>query len=246
MASRLFHSVGFLCALSLGSLSFACGDKGSDDGDDEGSGGMAVGGGSGGTSATAGSTAGGTGGAVTATVLYGFDNDVEGFKFEMYTPGEPYVNVGPEAEIEWDGGNGQDGQPGRLKLTIPFSDFNQLADIQINFPARDFSGKTIRAYAMLESGFSSDMSAPGGGYIFVKTGTAFTWAKGQDKNLPLGTWTPFIAEADSLIGADTATVEPDPTAVVSLGMQFYSGTGSATADPPTTAIIYVDRFTTTP
>lgn len=247
MPASLSRSFSLLVALSLGALSFACGDKGSDDGDN-GAGGMAITAGAGGSGVTGGGGSGGgtAGTTATAELLYGFESTVEGFKYETYVPGDPmYTNVGGDegATISWDGGTGQDGQPGRLKLEIPFTGYNQLADIQLNLSSTDWAGKTVRAYVQLESGFSPDASAPGGAYIFVKTGSSYSWARGGNQNLPptsIGQWTRLTFPIDT--PNQTASDDYDPSAVVSVGIQFYSGAGSATIDPPSPAVIYVDTF----
>src|SRR5688572_30448444 len=134
LASNLPHLAAIL---SLG-LTAACGDKG---GDDPG--------------------AGGGGNMPTVETVFAFDSGVEGFKFEAYDPGEAadttYDNIASttdaahartaaeaamNAKISYDAGNGPDGKPGRAKLEMNFTNWNQLADIQVNF-----SGENIKDWA---------------------------------------------------------------------------------------------------
>lgn len=237
-------------------LSAGCGAKGDDD---EGTAGT------GGTGATGSGGSGGSGGkaAVQQTVVWGFDSGIEGFSFQDYEPGDAmYVNVFAGADkatlrtqsLTWDEGQGADGMGGRLKLEIPFTDWNQLADIQINLmgellgqpvPA-DWSGKILHADIMLESGGSPNASYPSGSYPFVKTGPDYVWAKGSDTNLgptTFGLWQKLSFAIDTPNQVDTSDGKMhDEAAVVAVGLQVFSGGGSG-EPKPTSATIYVDRFT---
>lgn len=224
--------------LSLG-LTAACGDKGADD-----------------DPATQGEK---------AETVFAFDSGIEGFKFEAYDPGEAeettYDNIASttdaahprtaaeaaeNAKIEFDAGNGPDGKPGRLKLSMNFTNWNQLADIQINFMGeeiKDWSGKKLTAKVMLETGFSPDPSCPGGTYLFAKTGAEWVWAKGgqdiQLTEMSAGQWqtVPFIMDlpGDNNPGYDAVEVR-------ATGLQFYSNSGSNTCAVPAPAVVYVDDF----
>jgi hypothetical protein len=253
--------------LLLAALSFstACGAKGGDDDGDDDS--MAGTGGTGGGTA---GTGGGGGTSSTAMTLYGFDSaDTAGlctaagaegcWAIQDYTPSDAmYVNVfaGPDnatiraTNLSWDGGNGANGMPGRLKFEIPFTDWNQLADIQINFTGdmkgSDWTGKVLRADIMLESGASSDPSYPTGSYMFVKTGADYVWAKGLDANLGttmLNLWQKLNFPLNSPAQADESKAPYDPAMILALGLQVYSGGGNSDTGKPTTAIVYVDNFT---
>jgi hypothetical protein len=226
LASTLPH---FVALLSLG-LTAACGDKG---GDDEGT--------------------GGTGGG--AETLFAFDSTVEGFTFQDYTPSDPmYVNifdVAPaNATLSWDGGDGSDGEPGRAKLVMNFDDWNQLADIQVNFMGddiQDWTGKVVKARVALEGGFSTNPSCPGGTYVFVKSTADYTWARGGTKTLEqmsLGSWQTIDILADVPAEIDTSNPEKSylPEQILSVGIQFYSSSGGCD-EKPTTVTAYVDTFT---
>src|SRR5687768_2312886 len=92
--------------------------------------------------------------------LFAFDSGTEGFTFQDYTPGDTmYTNIfdvdPANATLTWDNGDGSDGEPGRAKLIMNFSDWNQLADIQLNFMGediKDWSGKIIKTKVMVEQG----------------------------------------------------------------------------------------------
>jgi hypothetical protein len=235
LASHLPHLAAIL---SLG-LTTACGDKGGDD--DPGTPGGGV------------------------ETVFAFESGIEGFKFEAYDPGEAadptYDNIASttdaahartaaeaamNAKISYDAGNGPDGKPGRAKLEMAFNNWNQLADIQVNFMGeniKDWAGKKLKAQVMLESGFSMNASCPGGTYLFVKTGAEYVWAKGNDTNLDqttLGQWQAVSFIIDLPAQANTPY---DPVSIVSVGLQFYSNSGSGCMELPEPAVVYVDAFT---
>jgi hypothetical protein len=187
--------------------------------------------------------------------VFGFDSTVEGFQFEDYTPTDTtYTNiydVAPaDALISHDTGDGPDGKPGRLKLSMNFTGWNQLADIQVNYMGeeiKDWDGKTLKAKVMLESGFSPNPSCPGGTYMFAKTGAEWVWARGisdvQLTSMTAGQWQEVVFILN-LPGQANAGF--DPVQVRALGLQFYSNSGgqcSEDADLPQPVVAYVDAFT---
>jgi hypothetical protein len=226
---RLSHLPHLAALLALG-LTTACGDKGGDD--DPAAPGAKV------------------------ETLFAFDEAVEGFTFQDYTPGDPmYTNlfdVAPaNAVLSWDGGDGSDGKPGRAKLVMNLSDWNQLADIQVNFmgdDVQDWLGKIVKARVMLESGFSTNPSCPGGTYVFVKSTADYTWARGATENLDqmtLGSWHTISIIGDAPAEVDTADPNKtyDPAQMLSVGIQFYSGGGGSCTEDPAPVTAYVDTFT---
>jgi hypothetical protein len=255
-------------------LSTACGAKGDDDGDDDGEAGSSgESNGSGGSGGSSGSTgSGGISGSATARVtLYDFSSAAatplcpppgtsEGcWAVQDYTPGDAnYVNVFAGADnadirednLTWDGEEGSDGTPGRLKFVIPFTNWNQLADIQINFGGdakpSDWSGKVLRSQVMIESGGSSAPSYPTGSYMFVKTGTEYVWAKGSSANLGsamAGLWQPLTFAMESPEDADETKQDYNSAEIVAVGAQVFSGGGSGDEGKPTEAVVYFDTFT---
>jgi hypothetical protein len=248
------------------SLSTACGAKGDDDGDDDS---MAGSPGTGGSSG--GGSSGSSGSSSSKMVLYDFASaaatplcpppgTAEGcWAIQDYTPGDDdYVNVFAGTDnadiratsLTWDGGEGSDTQPGRLKFVIPFTDWNQLADIQINFTGEakptDWSGKILRAQVMLESGGSSEASFPSGSYMFVKTGTEYVWAKGSSANLGTAManlWQPLNFSLEAPEDTDETKQDYRSSEIVSFGAQVYSGGGTGDSGKPTEAVVYFDSFT---
>lgn len=197
--------------------------------------------------------------------VFAFDSGIEGFKFEAYNPGDDdptYDNIAStndpdharttaeaamNAKMEFDAGNGPDGKSGRAKLSMNFSNWNQLADIQVNFSGdkiKDWDGKKLKASVMLESGFSPNASCPGGTYLFVKTGAEYVWARGVETNLDATTANQW-QNVSFIINLPTQSNTPyDPVQIVSVGMQFYSNGGSGCTEVPEPAVVYVDSFTT--
>jgi len=241
------RSLALVSCLAFGSLSAGCGEKGSGTGDETG-GAAGTSGGSAGSGGATGGNGGSGGTPAEEMVLFGFDTNVEGFQYEIYEPGPDangttYTNVGADSTIDWDDGEGADGQPGRLRLEMPFSAPNELADIQVNYPAtdlQDWSGKTLRASVMVESGLSTDESNPSGAYIFVKTTSGYIWGRGLDGNLlpsALGTWVKLAFVLDDPSQSNDGF---DASQVISLGIQFFTG-GQATG--VTESVVYVDQFT---
>ena len=106
----------------------------------------------------------------------------------------------------------------------------------------------IRSKVMVESGFSSNPSCPGGGYIFLKTSADYTWSRGGTANLEEmthGQWNTFAFNADAPDQVDLASPsEYDPSQVLSIGMQFYSSGGTGCTELPASVTAYVDEFTT--
>jgi len=183
--------------------------------------------------------------------LHAFDMNVEGFKFETYEPGDPmyhniYFDDPANAVLSWDGEAGSDGEAGRLKLAMNFSNWNQLADIQLNLSGDDIIdglGKIMRAKVMLESGFSTNPSCPGGSYLFLKTGAEYVWARGETINLEqtgLGVWNTVTFQIDSPSQSNSPY---DPAQILALGLQFYSSGGSGCSELPAAVTAYVDTIT---
>ncbi len=199
------------------------------------------------------SNTGGTGGTGGNPVemVFAFDTTTEGFTFQDYAPGDAmYHNIFHEdmssCTLTNDGGDGSDGMPGRAKLVMNFSDWNQLADIQVNFSGdsvKSWLNKKLKAQVMLETGFSTNPSCPGGTYMFLKTGATYVWARGQETNLDqtgIGTWNTVTFTADI---PSQANDKYDPAEVVSIGLQFYSGSGTSCPEMPRPVTAYVDSFT---
>jgi len=215
-----------LIAITLALSAAACGDKGGDDDAPAPTG-------------------------PTVETLFAFDTTVEGFTFQTYEPGDPmyhniYFDDPANAVISWDGGAGSDSEAGRAKLVMNFSNWNQLADIQLNFSGdsiKEWLGKMVKAKVMLESGFSTNPSCPGGGYLFVKTGADYVWARGGTINLEQTGLGQLQTMAFDIDIPSEANSPYDPAQVLAVGIQFYSSGGAGCSELPAPVTAYVDTFT---
>lgn len=168
----------------------------------------------------------------------------DGTEDSAYTEDLAAAQVLRAESLDWSDEPGDDEAPGVLELDIPFSDKNQLADIQFNFSGEmagsDWSGKVLRADIMIEEGCSPDPSAPCGAYLFVKTGADYVWAKGTDANLGAGTYGVWQTVSFNLDLPAQNNDGYSASEIVSFGLQVYSGPGGT--EPATDAVIYVDNF----
>lgn len=242
---------------TLAALVFAGCSDGSDEPADEtggtpGTGGAATGGAEQGGEPTAtgganqGGTDPGTGGTPTEEVLYAFTADAEGFDYEIYEGTPPYVNLGATSTLEQVVETGSDGEPGALQLTVPFTAFNELADIQIEFAddPQDWSGRTLYARIQVVSGLVDDVAAPGGAYIFAKSGVDWVYGRGVYTNLDPesnGQWIELEFDLDNPEFENDPGF--DPSAVVAIGIQVTSGSGLNSTATPTEAVVLVDQIT---
>jgi hypothetical protein len=215
------------------------------------------GGGKGGTGGGGGKggSGGGTGGTVTHKVNYTFDSSTQNFMLNTYF--EP-ANLGGLAPVDGgtDGGSGDAGAPlasvtfepadgspanGSLKVSATFTDYNKYVDAIINLPsALDLTGRTLHGKVKL---VSTSAPFPGGIQFHVSTGANYTYAGMPGLVVPaVGAWGDIAADLTALSAAGF-----DPTMVVQMGVQFYSGSapagGPATLAAPITAVFLVDTIT---
>lgn len=234
-----------VCALVI-TTSVGCGDKGSGDGDDGTAGTTSQAGSTsntaGTTTASAGTSSGGS--AATATPVYTFDTDTQGFKIQD-SSGATGVDPVPKADIML-GFNADDGSPdpGALQLDIPYSAASQYVSTGVNIdpPGIDLTGKTIKAMVKIVSGYGSAediMTAPGNAKLYIKTGADYVYASASVANITtIGTWTAidFITKFPDY-NANKETY--DPTQVLEIGIQFDTNSASTTAAP---AVVLVDSI----
>ena len=173
-----------------------------------------------------------------------FDKDTQGWVLSDFLPPPPFINlaltVPPGGTPTTFGFTAADGDPspGALAVGVTFTDFDQNVDAILNvFPPVDLSGRTLHARVRLASG-----SFPVGGLqLHASTGPAFLFA-GSFLNadaLASGAWVPVEFE----LGAVT---EPgfDPTQVVQVGVQFFSGSPFGGTFPgPASAVFEIDTVT---
>lgn len=209
--------------------------------------------GGGAAGAAGGSGVGGAGGSSAAggTVLFKFDTDVEKFTFNPFGTGDAgtaAADAGAEtilsdkAKISWDA---TDGSPdkGSMKLEIPFSAYQEQADFLVTFDdtdLRDFSKDVLYLQAKLDSGFSPDVSAPGGLVFYVQTTTAFAYGQSEWRNVTgVGTWAEYTFD---LSLATQTKAGWDPTKVKAIGIRLDTGSGVGATMPPTAAVFHIDTI----
>jgi endoglucanase len=160
-------------------------------------------------------------------VNFTFDRQPQGWVLNNYADTN-YTNLGagvpsgsspPSVSI-----NSLDGNPnpGSLQITAPFTAFDQYVDpvVNIGTPGLNLIGKTLHAYVRLASG----SLAQGGLHLHASTGSNWTWGSTEWVNgdsLSAGSWVPLTLD----LSAVTQTGF-DPSQVVQIGIQFYSGFSS--------------------
>lgn len=237
----------YLPIVSVVAFSAACGDKGDDpapetNSDAGGSGGSSTtstptssAGGSGGSSTT--STDGSAGGPVEATVAYGFDADVEGWKAQ-YTSSEveeDLIDV-DDLAISWSEDGGEPG--GALQADIPYSAPSQWIGYGVSLsPSIDLTARIVSADVMILEGVGEPddlMNAPAGAKIYAKSGDGYVYAAGQYTNIDvIGDWTTIYFDVAFPDYVDEANGAFDPSDIRELGIQFDTNGETTTAMPGT-------------
>ncbi|HEY4015031.1 MAG TPA: hypothetical protein VGM06_16925 [Polyangiaceae bacterium] len=147
------------------------------------------------------------------------------------------------------GDPGPGGDPGSLKIVIPFNGYNQQADFQHIFttPLQNLAGQTLFVRIQLDSGFVSNASAPGGFVLDVKSTMNYVYAQSAYTNIGMpnpGGWTQYNLNISM---PSMSNAGYDPTDIVSMELHFDTGAGPAGggADAgalPTTATFHVDTI----
>ena len=214
------------------------------------------GGGTTGTAGASGTTGGGgnagggatgNGGALGCPALNAFDATVEGFALNTYQ-GSGNTNLadlegGAPAMLSW---TNTDGSPtaGALKITAPFSDYNQSFDVQLGFGStalKNWSGYKLHVRVKVASGLNPSPYNPADIQPHVSTGTGYSYC-GGDNNLIAGNgWNEYILDLSKC--PSTA----DPSMIIAYGLGITSGNGingDAGVNPakPTAAVVYIDSF----
>jgi len=178
-------------------------------------------------------------------LAYTFDSSVQGWSFNTYDdPNQQNLAVHPPAggappTLAFDSTDGSP-DPGALRVTVDFEDFNQYVDANINFapPGLNLTGKVLHARIKLVSG-----AFPQGAFqLHASTGSSYTWGAVffNASALPPGQWVDF----DLDLGAVTSSGY-DPSQVVQIGVQLLSGlpSGGGTFMSPGTAVFDIDTVT---
>jgi hypothetical protein len=173
-----------------------------------------------------------------------FDTSVQGWDLNNYNnPNDQNLGVVPApgvappslAETPTDGNP----NPGALQLTVEFTDLNQYVNPEINFaqPGVNLAGKTLTAQVKLVSG-----SIPlGGVQFYASTGSSYVFGGNfySASSFPVGQWVPVTLNLSSVTAPGF-----DPTQVVQLGVQFYSGfTGGGTFTDAGPVVFEIDTVT---
>jgi len=219
-------------------------------------------GGSGGSSAggTGGSSAGGTGGmagvggGIACPGFGTFDtSDMQGFglnSFMSTSAGAPVnlavTEAGAQATLGYDPADGSP-SPGSLKVTAPFSDFNQFVDVQHGFGAsalKDWHAYKLHVRVKVET-TNYPAASPMGVQVYVNTGNYTGYCQSYTNVKSNGNWEEYVLD---LSQSSCTTAPVDPTMVIAAGVSFQTGSGMLANDggintmKPTAATIHVDSF----
>jgi hypothetical protein len=219
---------------------------------DSGAGGSQTGGGGGGagqagtggapSDAASGDSAGGD------TILFAFASTVEGFKFNTYgtTADADLPNVlSDKMTISADTAVG-DPSPGSLKVVIPFTAYDQQAELLSTFDdtaLKNLAGKTLFAKVRLDSGFSPDVSAKGGLVFYVETTTTWIYGQAPWQNVDptINDWVDYTFDLSAPDAPNTKTGF-DPAKVKAIGFRFDTGGGVGATAKPTEATFHIDTI----
>jgi endoglucanase len=181
-------------------------------------------------------------------VSYPFDVGSEGWSLGTYD-GDPVLrNIavsvppgGAPTSFLFDVADGDPSSgPGSMKVTTVFTALDQYVDTIVGFgqPGFNWTGKTLHAMVRLASG-----DFPDGGvnfYALSGAGFAFTGVFTGSDQFPPGEWVPLTLDLN-------AGTQPgfDPSEVVQIGIQFYSGfsDGGGTFTGSGPAVFEIDTVT---
>jgi hypothetical protein len=218
--------------------------------------------GTGGTSGGSGGTSGGTGGAtVIHKISYTFDADKQGWILGTYADPSSVNLAGNYATadggtdagstdggitgttspvLEWDSVIGNP-SAGSLKLTATFTAYGQYVDaiFQTLMPTVDLH--TGQLHGKLQITSVSTSSFMGGAQLHASTGTDYSgYAKADFVLAPMGSF------ATATIDMSTQVAPVDPTVVIQLGIQIFTGTLLPAGTPllaPQTVVFNLDTVT---
>lgn len=252
-------SLRFVPIAVLVALAAACGEKGDGDppgmggtggssssGGSDGSGGSGGVGGSGGTSTSSGTGGTGDGGSAGAPVepmlVYGFDEDLQGWTV-IYTASKEGVDPVEPSDIELDWAEDEGNPGGALRAEIPFTDAGQYIGFGLDLTADplDLTGRTITVWVKIVSGVGDPtdlMTNPAGAKIYAKSGEAYVYAAGSFNNITeIGEWLEIDFELAYPDYVDETNGIFDPSEVREIGVQIDTGGTSMSAQP---GVIMID------
>ena len=167
----------------------------------------------------------------------------------------PYPNVEPMLSFDsTEGDTSPGGDPGSMKVQIPFTAYNQQTLIQWIFPAgaTDMSNKTLFARVRFDSGGNPNpASNPNGFRLVVKTGTGYVYGPSAYFNLSQPGQTLFVEYDFPLTGMPMgAGAGWDPSMAVAIEIEFDTGGGPAAGvdagGGPSMATFHIDTIGTMP
>jgi endoglucanase len=187
--------------------------------------------------------AGGGGG---LTVDFTFDREPEAWNLNNFdSTGETNLGFavppgGVAPTLLWSGTDGNP-SPGSLALDVTFTALDQYVDPNVTYAATglDLTGKTLHAMIKLVSG----SFAAGGLQFHASSGSSFVFTSApfvSASSLPVGTWVPLTLDLTTGTSAGF-----DPTQVVQIGVQIFSGFASngGTFDNTGPAVFEIDTVT---
>lgn len=184
-------------------------------------------------------------GAVTPiAIAHTFDIAAEGFAYNTYVPAASSMQTnlaapgsGSMPTLTWDAAEGSP-NPGSLKASVTFTAFRQLVDVVLNVsPPVSLMGKVLHAKVRLTSGTFENGA---GATLHAGTGAAYTFGAGAYTPLTFSTWTDLTLDPATVTAAGF-----DPTMVVQIGVQLYSGdpTEAGTFVGPNSVVFHIDSIT---
>jgi hypothetical protein len=148
-----------------------------------------------------------------------------------------------------DGDTFPGGDPGSMRIQVPFSNYEQEADVQHAFACPvDLSNRTLFVRIKVDSGFTVDPSYPGGFILSVSSGATRAYASSVYMNLSGandGEWLEVDLNMSAIPFVDGNNTGPfDPTQVVAVGLHFNTGSSPATGGAParTPATFHIDTL----
>jgi hypothetical protein len=147
-----------------------------------------------------------------------FDHSTQGWGFNAFNsppPSNIFVQPGgapPSISLDSSDGNPA---PGALRVTAPFTALDQFVDaiVGVSQPGLNLSGQQLHVMVKLVSGtFGGLQFHASSGASFAFTAAPFVGS------LPLGQWVPITLDLTSGTSPDF-----DPSQVVQIGVQFFSG-----------------------
>jgi hypothetical protein len=150
---------------------------------------------------------------------------------------------GPRAITSLDMTTG-DPAAGSMELQLPCNAYGQFVDYQFILPViSDLGGKTLTVMIRLDSGFSSDATAPGNVYLYAKTGDNWDWGQGSAQAIApgsVGQWIQYTFPMASPASGSTAMF--DPGYVKAVGIHLATGAGAGASGPPAPAVFHIDSL----